>query len=77
MTFPRMVEAFGQDKTTGLAMLRKQVLLLFGVSFAVVAIVTVFAESIVELVFMRGKFSLDDVLFTASILSITIWALPF
>jgi putative peptidoglycan lipid II flippase len=77
MTFPRMVEAFGRDRTTGLAMLRKQVLLLLGVSFVVVAVVAFFAESIVQLVFMRGKFSLEHVLFTASILSITIWALPF
>ncbi|MGH7217313.1 MAG: lipid II flippase MurJ [Nitrospiraceae bacterium] len=77
MTFPRMVKAFGQDKTTGLAMLRKQVLLLFGVSFAIVAVVGFFVESIVELVFMRGKFELEHALFTASILSITIWALPF
>jgi putative peptidoglycan lipid II flippase len=77
MTFPRMVKAFGQDKTTGLAMLRKQALLLFGVSFAVVAVVTVFAEPIVKLVFMRGKFELEHALFTASILSITVWALPF
>lgn len=77
MTFPRMVKAFGQDKTTGLAMLRKQVLLLFGVSFAIVVVVGFFAESIVELVFMRGRFELEHALFTASILSITIWALPF
>ncbi len=77
MTFPRMVKVFGQDKSTGLAMLRKQVLLLFGVSFAIVAVVGFFAESIVELVFMRGKFELEHALFTASILSITIWALPF
>ena len=77
MTFPRMVKAFGQDRTTGIAILWKQALLLFGVSFAVVAVVTVFAESIVELVFMRGKFSLEHALFTASILSITVWALPF
>jgi peptidoglycan biosynthesis protein MviN/MurJ (putative lipid II flippase) len=77
MTFPRMVEAFGRDRTSGLAMLRKQVLLLLGVSFVVVSIVAFFAESIVELVFMRGKFELEHALFTASILSITIWALPF
>jgi putative peptidoglycan lipid II flippase len=77
MTFPRLVKAFGQDKTTGLAMLRKQALLLFSVSVAVVVVVTVFAEPIVKLVFMRGKFSFEHVLFTASILSITIWALPF
>ena len=77
MAFPRMVKAFGQDRTSGLAMLWKQGLLLVTVSFAVVAIVTVFAEPIVELVFLRGKFSLEDARFTASILSITVWALPF
>lgn len=77
MAFPRMVEAFGQDRTTGLAMLRKQGLLLLGVSFAVVAVVAVFAEPIVELVFVRGRFSLEHAHFTASILSITICALPF
>ena len=77
MTFPRMVKAFGQDRTTGLAMLRKQVLLLLGVSFAIVTVVMFFAEPIVELVFMRGKFGLEHALFTASILSITVWALPF
>jgi putative peptidoglycan lipid II flippase len=77
MTFPRMVKAFGQDRTIGLAMLWKQGLLLFGLSFAVVGVVAFFAESIVERVFMRGKFSFEHVLFTASILSITIWALPF
>ena len=43
MTFPRMVEAFGRDRTSGLAMLRKQVLLLLGVSFVVVTIVAFFA----------------------------------
>lgn len=77
MAFPRMVEAFGEDRTTGLAMLRKQGLLLLCASLAVVAVVAVFAESIVELVFVRGRFSLEHAHFTASILSITIWALPF
>ena len=77
MAFPRMVEAFGRDQRAGLAMLRNQGLLLLAVSVAVVAVVTVFAEPIVELVFMRGKFSLEHARFTASILSITVWALPF
>jgi peptidoglycan biosynthesis protein MviN/MurJ (putative lipid II flippase) len=77
MTFPGMVKAFGQDRMNGLAMIRKQGLLLLGVSFIVVAIVTVFAVPIVELVFMRGKFSPEHARFTASILTITIWALPF
>ena len=43
----------------------------------VVACVSIFAESIVELIFVRGKFSLEHARFTASILSITVWALPF
>jgi putative peptidoglycan lipid II flippase len=77
MTFPRMVKAFGEDRRTGLAMLQKQGLLLLGLSLAVVAVVAFFAESIVQLVFMRGRFSLEDAQFTASILSITVWALPF
>jgi putative peptidoglycan lipid II flippase len=77
MAFPRMVKAFGQDRMIGFGMLRTQALLLLCVSFGVVAIVSIFAEPIVELAFMRGKFSLEHARFTASILSITIWALPF
>ena len=77
MAFPRMVDAFGRDRSTGLAMLWKQGLLLLAVSVTVVAVVSVFAESIVELIFVRGKFSLEHARFTASILSITVWALPF
>ncbi|MDP3598670.1 MAG: lipid II flippase MurJ, partial [Nitrospirota bacterium] len=52
-------------------------LLLLAVSVSAVAVVSVFAESIVELIFVRGKFSLEHARFTASILSITVWALPF
>jgi putative peptidoglycan lipid II flippase len=77
MAFPRMVKAFGQDRMSGLGMLRTQALLLLCVSFGVVAIVSIFAEPIVELAFMRGKFSLEHARFTASILTITIWTLPF
>jgi len=77
MAFPRMVKAFGQDRMSGLGMLRTQGLLLLCVSFGVVAIVSIFAEPIVELVFMRGKFSPEHARFTASILTITIWTLPF
>ncbi|MDO8357092.1 MAG: lipid II flippase MurJ [Nitrospirota bacterium] len=77
MAFPRLVEAFGQDKSIGFAMLWKQGLLLLAVSVTVVACVSIFAEPIVELIFVRGKFSLEHARFTASILSITVWALPF
>lgn len=77
VAFPRMVAAFGQHRTTGLAIFRNQGVLLLAISLIVVAIVEIFAESIVELVFMRGKFSLEHARFTASILSITVWTLPF
>jgi putative peptidoglycan lipid II flippase len=77
MTFPGMVEAFGRDARTGLELLRKQGLLLLGVSVAVVAIVALSAQSIVEVVFMRGQFSSEHARFTASILSVTVFALPF
>jgi putative peptidoglycan lipid II flippase len=77
MTFPRMVEAFGRDARTGIELLRKQSLLLLSVSVAVVTVVALFAQSIVEVVFMRGQFTAEHARFTASILSITIFALPF
>jgi putative peptidoglycan lipid II flippase len=77
MTFPGMVEAFGRDARTGLELLRKQGMLLLGVSVAVVAIVALSAQSIVEVVFMRGQFSSEHARFTASILSVTVFALPF
>jgi peptidoglycan biosynthesis protein MviN/MurJ (putative lipid II flippase) len=77
LTFPRMVEAFGRDARTGLELFRTQGLLLLVASVAVVAIVALFAQSIVEVVFMRGRFSGEDARFTASILSVTIFALPF
>jgi peptidoglycan biosynthesis protein MviN/MurJ (putative lipid II flippase) len=77
MTFPRMVEAFGCGALTGLELVRKQGMLLLGISVVVVAIVALFAQSIVEVVFMRGQFSIEHARFTASILSVTIFALPF
>ncbi len=77
MTFPRMVEAFGRDARAGLELLRKQGMLLLVASVATVAIVALFAQSIVEMVFMRGQFSSEHARFTASILSVTIFTLPF
>jgi peptidoglycan biosynthesis protein MviN/MurJ (putative lipid II flippase) len=76
-TFPRMVEAFGRDPNAGLGLLRKQGMLLLVASVAAVVIVALFAQPIVEVVFMRGHFSSEHARFTASILSITVFALPF
>lgn len=77
MMFPRMVEAFGRDARAGIELIRKQGMLFLGASVAVVAIVALFAQSIVEVVFMRGQFSSEHARFTASILMFTIFAVPF
>jgi peptidoglycan biosynthesis protein MviN/MurJ (putative lipid II flippase) len=77
MTFPSMVAAFGRDVRTGLAQLRTHGYLLLTASLGVVAVLVVFAQPLVELVFVRGRFSVDHARFTASILSIMIFALPF
>jgi len=75
--FPAMVQAFQCDVRVGCAQLRKQALLLVTISLIVVLVVVAFADAIVETLFMRGKFSSAHAALTASILSVTILALPF
>lgn len=77
MVFPGMVEAFGRNVRDGLAQVRKYGMLLLAAGVAVVLIVMPFARTIVETVFLRGRFSAEHAEFTASILSVTIVALPF
>lgn len=77
LAFPPMVEAFGRDIRDGLGQLRAHGLILLTASIGVVVIVASFAQPVVEAVFMRGQFSIDHARFTASILSVTIFALPF
>ncbi len=77
LAFPLMVEAFGRDIRDGLGQLRTHGLILLTASIGVVVIVASFAQPVVEAVFMRGQFSIDHARFTASILSVTIFALPF
>lgn len=77
MVFPGMVEAFGRDLRAGLAQISKYGIFLLMASVAVVLFVLPFARTIVETVFLRGQFSAEHAAFTASILSVTILALPF
>lgn len=77
MMFPRMVDAFGRDGRAGVEQLRTHGLLLVMASVAVLLIVIPFAQTIVETVFMRGRFSAEHARLTASILSVTVIALPF
>jgi putative peptidoglycan lipid II flippase len=77
MVFPGMVQAFGQDAGAALAQLRTRALMLAAAGLAVILFVIPLAQPIVETVFMRGRFSAEHARLTASILSITILALPF
>jgi putative peptidoglycan lipid II flippase len=77
LAFPDLVATFGKGIGQGLAALRKQTGLLLGASLVVVAVVEALAEPIVKIVFVRGQFSPDHAHLVASILSITICALPF
>jgi peptidoglycan biosynthesis protein MviN/MurJ (putative lipid II flippase) len=77
MVFPGMVEAFRRDTRAGLAQIIRHGMFLLVASVAVVLVVVPFAQTIVETVFLRGQFSTEHAAFTASILSVTIMALPF
>lgn len=77
MVFPRMVETFGRDIRAGVEQIRTHGLLLVIASVAVMLIVIPYAQTIVETVFMRGRFSAEHARLTASILSVTVMALPF
>lgn len=77
MLFPRMVKAFKEDVRAGLSALRVPSMALVTASAVVVLLVSLLTEPIVETVFVRGRFSLDHAKLTASILSVTIFALPF
>ncbi len=75
--FPGMVETFKRDIQAGFSQLRIQVFLLVAASVAVVLVVIPLSQLIIESVFMRGQFTVEHSRFTASILSVTILALPF
>ncbi|MEQ1796172.1 MAG: lipid II flippase MurJ [Nitrospira sp.] len=77
LVFPGMVDAFKCDVRAGLAQITTHGIFLLTASVAVVLIVVPFAHAIVETVFLRGQFSSEHAAFTASILSVTILALPF
>lgn len=77
MAFPGMVDAFRHDIRAGLAQVARHGTVLVAASVAVVLIVVPFAREIVDTVFLRGQFSAEHAAFTASILSVTILALPF
>lgn len=75
--FPGMVDTFARDLRAGLSQLRTRLIFLVIGTVAVTLFVIPWAQALVELLFMRGRFSAEHATLTASILSVTILALPF
>jgi putative peptidoglycan lipid II flippase len=75
--YPRLAEAFGADRKAGYAMLKRYGGVLFLGGLLAVAAISLVSGEVVKLVFLRGKFSLEDADKTARILSVVIFALPF
>lgn len=77
VAYPKLAEAFGQDRRRGYRLLKRQGgwLCLFGL--LVVMVISGYSGLLVKLVFMRGKFTEGDAAKTSEILSILVFALPF
>lgn len=75
--FPHLVKTFPTDKREGVRILRRYGGVLFLFAIGIVFFLSIFSEVIVGIVFVRGKFSIDDANRTAAILAIIVFALPF
>jgi putative peptidoglycan lipid II flippase len=75
--FPRMTRLFASSRAEGAAMLRKYGSIQLVASSLIAVAIAFFARSIVEILFMRGRFSAADAEITGHILSTLIFALPF
>lgn len=75
--FPRMARLFASDRVEGAALLKKYGFLLLLASGLFAAVIGLAARPLVELLFMRGRFSASDVELTARVLSTVVFALPF
>lgn len=75
--FPSLVELFKEEPREALGCLLKHGVLIMGLGLVVAATVSNFARPIVEAIFVRGHFTVEDAAYTAGILAVTVWALPF
>jgi putative peptidoglycan lipid II flippase len=75
--FPRMARLFASSRAEGAALLKKYGSIQLVASGLIASVIAFFARPIVELLFMRGRFSAADAENTAHILSTLIFALPF
>ena len=75
--FPRMARLFASSLADGAALLKKYGSILLLGSGLIAAVIAFAARPIVELLFMRGRFSASDAVITADVLSTLVFALPF
>lgn len=75
--FPRMARLFASNRAEGVALLKQYGSATIVVSSLIVAVIVWLARPIVELLFVRGRFSTADAEITAQILSTLVLALPF
>lgn len=75
--FPRMTRLFASNRVEGAALLKKYGFLLLLASGLCAAIIALAARPLVELLFLRGRFSVSDAELTAHVLSMVVFALPF
>ncbi len=75
--FPRMTRLFASSRAEGAAMLKKYGFIQLAASGLIAVAIAFFARPIVEILFMRGRFSAADAEITGHILSTLIFALPF
>jgi putative peptidoglycan lipid II flippase len=75
--YPKLANIFGTNPSKGFRLLRTYGGLLFMLGLAVAGAISYFSEWIVNLVFVRGSFDVDDGKITSEILSILIFTLPF
>lgn len=75
--FPRMARLFASSRAEGAALLKRYGSIQLLASGLIAIVMAFFARPIVEILFMRGRFSAADAEITGQILSILIFALPF
>ena len=76
IAYPRMTEAFHQDRSLGVKVFIKASIFLVAFSLLAAACLAIFANGLVDIVFVRGNFSSESGAKTAHVLTIIAMSLP-
>ncbi len=75
--YPKLVRSFSEDVISARRFLMRISLVLVVGVLIFTLVLAIFSEALVEAVFVRGEFGLDDAERTAEIFQILVWTLPF